>query len=102
LTLSSNKWYEISGTIHVLNGATLTIPAGTCLRGSTSNIGVLIVAKGGKINAVGTKDHPIVITSGKAAGSRVRADWGGLLLIGNAHTNTPGGARQYEALPQIH
>jgi hypothetical protein len=99
LTLSSSKWYEISGTIHVLNGATLTIPAGTCLRGSTTNIGVLIIAKGGKINAVGTKDHPIVITSGKAAGSRVRADWGGLLLIGNAHTNTPGGARQYEALP---
>ncbi|MFY7735105.1 MAG: T9SS type A sorting domain-containing protein [Bacteroidia bacterium] len=99
LTLSSNKWYEISGTIHVLNGATLTIPAGTCLRGSTSNIGVLIIAKGGKLNAVGTKDHPIVITSGKPAGSRVRADWGGLLLIGNAHTNTPGGARQYEALP---
>lgn len=99
LTLSSNKWYEISGTIHVLNGATLTIPAGTCLRGSTSNIGVLIIAKGGKLNAVGTKDHPIVITSGKAANSRLRADWGGLLLIGNAHTNTPGGARQYEALP---
>lgn len=99
LTLSSSKWYEISGTIHVLNGATLTIPAGTCLRGSTSNIGVLIIAKGGKLNAVGTKDRPIVITSGKAAGSRIRADWGGLLLIGNAHTNTPGGARQYEALP---
>ncbi len=98
-TLTKGNWYELSGTVHVLNGATLTIEPGTVIRGNTSNIGVLIVAKGGKINAIGTKEQPIVFTSGKAAGSRVRGDLGGLLLIGYAHTNTPGGARQYEALP---
>ncbi len=99
MTLTKGNWYELSGTVHVLNGATLTIEPGTVIRGNVSNIGVLIVAKGGKINAIGTKEQPIVFTSGKAAGSRVRGDLGGLLLIGYAHTNTPGGTRQYEALP---
>lgn len=98
-TWTKNNWYEVSGTVHVLNGATLTIEPGTVIRGNASNVFVLIVAKGGKINAIGTKEQPIVFTSGKAAGSRVRGDWGGMLLIGNAHTNTQGGVRQYEALP---
>jgi hypothetical protein len=99
LTLTKGNWYELTGTVHVLNGATLTIEPGTVIRGNASNIGVLIIAKGGKLNAIGTKEQPIVFTSGKATGTRVRGDLGGLLLIGNAHTNTPGGVRQYEALP---
>ncbi len=98
-TWTKNNWYEVSGTVHILNGATLTIEPGTVIRGNASNVFVLIIAKGGKINAVGTKEQPIVFTSGKTAGSRVRGDWGGMLLIGNAHTNTQGGVRQYEALP---
>lgn len=98
-TWSKNNWYELSGTVHITSGATLTIEPGTVIRGSVSNIGVLIVAKGGKLNAIGTKEQPIVFTSNKAQGARLRGDWGGLLLIGNAQTNTPGGVRQYEALP---
>jgi hypothetical protein len=98
-TWTNNNWYEVSGTVHILSGATLTIEPGTVIRGKTDNIFVLIVAKGGKINAVGTKEQPIVFTSGRAPGARVRGDWGGMLLIGNAHTNTANGVRQYEALP---
>lgn len=96
---TKNNWYELSGTVHILSGVTLTIEPGTVIRGNSSNIFVLIVAKGGRINAIGTKEQPIVFTSGKAPGSRIRGDWGGMLLIGNAHTNTQGGVRQYEALP---
>lgn len=98
-TWTKNNWYELTGTVHITNGATLTIEPGTVIRGNVSNVGVLIVAKGGKLNAIGTKEQPIVFTSNKAQGSRLRGDWGGLLLIGNAQTNTPGGVRQYEALP---
>ncbi|MCU0442424.1 MAG: T9SS type A sorting domain-containing protein [Bacteroidia bacterium] len=98
-TWTKNNWYELTGTVHVTNGATLTIEPGTVIRGNITNIGVLIIAKGGKLNAIGTKEQPIVFTSNKAQGSRLRGDWGGLLLIGNAQTNTPGGVRQYEALP---
>lgn len=99
VTWTKNNWYEVSGTVHVLNGATLTIEPGTVIRGNANNVFVLIIAKGGKINAIGTKEQPIVFTSGKTVGSRVRGDWGGMLLIGNAHTNTANGVRQYEALP---
>lgn len=98
-TWTKNNWYEVSGTVHVLNGATLTIEPGTVIRGNVNNTFVLLVAKGGKLNAVGTLQQPIVMTSGRAVGSRVRGDWGGVLLVGNAHTNTNGGVRQYEALP---
>jgi len=98
-TWTKNNWYEVSGTVHILSGATLTIEPGTVVRGNVNNVFVLIVAKGGKLNAVGTLQQPIVMTSGRAAGSRVRGDWGGLLMIGNAHTNTQNGVRQYEALP---
>lgn len=99
VTWTKNNWYEVSGTVHVLNGGTLNIEPGTVIRGNANNVFVLIIAKGGKINAIGTKEQPIVFTSGKATGSRVRGDWGGMLLIGNAHTNTANGVRQYEALP---
>ena len=98
-TWTKNNWYEVSGTVHILNGATLTIEPGTVIRGNVNNTFVLLVAKGGKLNAIGTLQQPIVMTSGRTAGSRVRGDWGGVLLIGNAHTNTANGVRQYEALP---
>jgi hypothetical protein len=99
MTLTSDKWYELSGLIHVLSGATLTIQPGTCIRGSLSNLGGLIITRGAKIMAVSDRNHPVVFTSGKATGSRVRGDWAGLLIIGNASVNVPNGHRRYEALP---
>ncbi len=97
--MTNDKWYELSGLIHVLSGATLTIEAGTCIRGNISNLGGLIITQGAKINAIADKNHPVVLTSGKAANSRVRGDWAGLLILGNASTNLPGGQRRFEALP---
>ncbi|MEI6595698.1 MAG: T9SS type A sorting domain-containing protein [Bacteroidota bacterium] len=97
--MTSDKWYELSGLIHVLAGATLTIDPGTCIRGSVSNLGGLIITQGAKINAIADRYHPIVITSQKAVGARVRGDWAGLLILGNASTNLAGGQRRFEALP---
>lgn len=99
VTLTNDKWYELSGIIHVTNGATLTIQAGTCLRGSTTNLGGLIIVRGAKIQAIGDKNHPIVITSPKAVNSRVRGDWAGFLVLGYSTCNTPSGTRRFEALP---
>ena len=45
--------------------------------------------RGAKIEANGTASNPIVFTSGKAAGSRLRGDWGGIIILGNAPTNRP-------------
>ncbi len=41
--------------------------------------------------AEGTASKPIIFTSNKAVGSRAPGDWGGLLILGKAKNNIPGG-----------
>lgn len=88
---------ELVGTVHVKNGATLTIAAGTIIRAGLG--ATLIISKGAKINAVGTRANPIVFTSNKGVDLRSPGDWAGVLIIGNSQVNTSNGTRQYEALP---
>ena len=47
----------------------------------------ILVKQGGKINAVGTPDKPIVMTSEKEEPGA----WGGIHICGRAHTNAEGG-----------
>ena len=58
---------SISGKVVVKSGATLTIAAGTVVKATfTANpvdVTVLVVARGGKIEAAGTADKPIIFTS---------------------------------------
>ena len=86
-TWTSDKVYLLNGWVYVTNGATLTIQAGTVIRGDKANKGSLIVEPGGKLIAQGTMAKPIVFTSNQAAGSRTYGDWGGLVVCGNAITN---------------
>lgn len=96
-SIPANAIVELKGTVHVTNGATLTIGEGAKIR---AGIGAtLIIAQGSKINAVGTKTNPIVFTSAKPVGQRTPGDWAGILLIGKSQVNTTDGTRQYEALP---
>lgn len=87
---TSTTWYRdtvytLGGFIHVANGATLTIEAGTKIVGSYDVLGAsLWVLRGAKIMAVGTADLPIVFTSAKPVGQRQPGDWGGLIIVGNA------------------
>lgn len=68
--------------VYVHPGATLTIPPGTVIRGAPGSS--LIVQRGGKIQAVGTKDEPILFTSTAAEGEKDRRQWGGLIILGRA------------------
>ena len=86
-TLTSDRTWILKGYVYVPNGITLTIQAGTTIKSDISQKGALIVERGGKLEAAGTADRPIVFTSGKAAGSREPGDWGGIILLGNARTN---------------
>ena len=88
--------WEISGVVTVRSGATLTINAGTFIKSTvnTPNVqnGVLVIAKGAKINAVGTASSPIVFTSrylldGNNATVGKPGDFGGVILLGNAKIN---------------
>jgi hypothetical protein len=83
--------YTLSGFIHVANGATLTIQAGTTIKGDFNTVGSsLFVLRGAKIMALGTAALPIVFTSSQPVGQRKPGDWGGLVIVGNAPINRTG------------
>jgi hypothetical protein len=87
-TLKANYVYKIRGIVYVVNGAKLTIEPGTIIhgeKGATSR-GTLVITKGCQIVADATKDNPIVFTSDQS--TPVRGDWGGIVILGNAKTNS--------------
>jgi hypothetical protein len=86
-TWTADKIYQLKGYVFVTDGATLTVEAGTIVKGDKASRATLIVTRGAKINATGTADKPIVFTSGVAAGARREGDWGGIILLGKAIHN---------------
>lgn len=94
-TWTNNNIYRLNGIVRVQEPAVLTIEKGTVIRGrtntSTGEKGVLLIERGAKIVAVGTKTEPIVFTSDMPPGQRSYGDWGGLVICGRASCNLPGG-----------
>jgi hypothetical protein len=87
-TLYADTVYQLSGFIKVANGATLTIQPGTKIVGDYDIPGSsLFILRGSRIDAQGTKENPIVLTSERPLGQRQPGDWGGLIIIGNGITN---------------
>ena len=79
----------MEGKIVVDAGATLTIAPGTLVKCKSSanpeDATVLVVAKGGMINAAGTAADPIVFTAFDAvANPEVQGKWGGIVVLGTA------------------
>jgi len=89
---------KLENKVYVKNGATLTITPGTIIRGDKTTQGTLIITKGAKINAAGTKENPIVFTSNQAVGVRAEGDWGGVILLGKAINNQPGSKANIEGI----
>jgi hypothetical protein len=89
VVLSSDTTYVLTGWYFVDSTYSLTVPAGTVIRGDSASGGTLIVSRGAKLFATGTKDKPVIFTSNKPAGTRVPGDWGGVIILGNAPTNKP-------------
>jgi hypothetical protein len=113
-TWTANHIYELAGRVIVSGGVTLTIEAGTIIKGREGNgisASALMIARGGKINAVGTADAPIIMTSvldniipGQAAGTTLGKDdkgkWGGLVILGKAPISFSGATEaQIEGVP---
>lgn len=93
-TLLKDKVYELSGDYIVKTGATLTIQEGVKIVAKTGDESVdyILVQQGAKIEAVGTKENPIIMTSDK----KESGAWGGLHICGKAHTNAEGGTGKSE------
>lgn len=86
-TLKAQYTYTIRGLVYVTNGAVLTVEPGTKIVGqSGAQIGGLIITRNSKIIADGTVDKPIVFTS--ASSTPQRGDWAGIVILGNAPTNS--------------
>lgn len=97
-TWESTNVYQLSGRVSILDGATLTIEAGTIIKaedGLLTNASVLIVARGGTLMAMGTAAAPIIFTAvsddiapGEIESPNLTADingrWGGLIILGKA------------------
>lgn len=79
--------YVMKGWIYIADGAELTIEAGTVIKGDIATEAALIVERGGKLYAQGTKTEPIVMTSNQPKGQRKPGDWGGLIVCGKARNN---------------
>ncbi len=104
-TWTANHVYTLMGRVVVKSGVTLTIEPGTIIKaeeGTGSLAAMLIVESGGRINACGTAQQPIIFTSildniqpGEITGTNLTQDdrglWGGLMLLGNAPVSTGDG-----------
>ena len=83
MTLDANNEYILNGTLTVADGATLEIPAGTKIKAAKGFGNYIIVAQGGKINAKGTADKPIIFTADNEENATT-GYWGGLIINGKA------------------
>jgi hypothetical protein len=86
-TLDAANPYLLKGQVFINSGVTLTIPAGTTIKGDKASKAVLVVRPGGQLVANGTVDNPVVFTSAQSEGERDRGDWGGIVMLGNAFVN---------------
>ena len=116
-TWTKNNVYVLNGMVFVNSGQTLTIEAGTIIKGadgSVADASALVVARGGKIMAKGTKEEPIVFTSIAdgmvrdvdgvlcASGNLSNTEqglWGGLIILGNSPLNTIPSIQNIEGIP---
>jgi len=88
-TLYSDTVYTLASYVHVTGTNTvLTIQPGTVIRGQTGS--ALFILQGARIEANGTAQAPIVLTSDQPVGTRRPGDWGGLILVGRGEINRTG------------
>lgn len=96
--------YTLEGKVIVDGGATLTIEAGTLIKGAEgveTQASALIIDRDAKLIANGTADEPIIFTSvldeiepGDLESPNLTVDdrglWGGLIILGNAPVSLEG------------
>lgn len=106
-TWTKSNTYILDGRVFVTNAATLTIEAGTVIKGrvrAAQDASALVIARGAKIEASGTAAEPIVFTSeadnlNGNLGQTDRGLWGGVVILGRARTNTASGTGNIEGIP---
>ncbi|MDR1380717.1 MAG: hypothetical protein LBJ47_04475, partial [Tannerella sp.] len=94
-TLKTGQTYELVGGYQIKNGGSLIIEEGVTLEATRSIDGqpdYIIVEQGGRIDARGTRERPIVMTSTR----QQPGAWGGVHICGRAPVNLSGGTGKSE------
>ena len=86
-----------------MRGRRLRLKQGRLLRGSTGQT-ALVVARGAKLEAIGTASDPIIFTYkddavDDKASVNLRGQWGGLIMLGKARLNTVPNEKSIEGIP---
>ncbi|MBO6518136.1 MAG: hypothetical protein JJ975_16495 [Bacteroidia bacterium] len=105
--LTKDKTWVLNGLVFVNSGQTLTVDAGTVVKGKSGqgeNASALVVARGATIMAEGTASEPIIFTAeaDKLDGNlpaTARGLWGGLIVLGKAGLNSSPGESAIEGIP---
>ena len=86
-SLKKINTYILRGLVYIVGNHTLSIEAGTTIKGSYngSDVAALIITRGSKIMASGSATDPIVFTS--ASPNPQSGDWGGIIICGKAGIN---------------
>lgn len=86
LTWISGMTYVLDGIVSIEEESELSILPGAVILGDPDSADInpssLYIAKGSKIHAVGTKENPILFSSGAKTGERAPGDWGGVAIRG--------------------
>ncbi len=112
-TWETGKTYILDKRIAVEAGVKLTIQEGVVVKGefgSGANASALVIARGAKLDALGTAASPIIFTSiadeiqpGQIESPNLSPTenglWGGLLILGNAPISADAEAVQIEGIP---
>ena len=94
-TLKAGNTYELIGGYQVKSGGDLIIEEGVTVNANRSIDGqpdFILIEQGGKINAKGTKEKPIVMTATR----QQPGAWGGVHICGRAPVNLSGGTGKSE------
>ena len=112
-TWTSDNIYTLASRVTVEPGATLTIEAGTIIKGQAgtgANATCLIIAKGAQIMAQGTSSNPIIFTTvaDEIVQGQIQSPnldptlnglWGGLVVLGDAPISASNPSVQIEGIP---
>ena len=82
VTLDASTVYTLDGTVRVKEGGVLNIPAGTVIKANAGFASMIMVEQGGKINANGTAEKPVIFTANSDAPEA--GYWGGIVINGYA------------------
>lgn len=109
-TWSADTIYLLDGFVFLENGGSLTIEPGTIIKGlaipNTDDLAsALIITRGAKINACGSKEAPIIFTTEfddlmdpDDVLFDERGLWGGLIILGNASITDEASEQAIEGL----